>query len=47
MSALHLIQTVERRSGRGQQIAAKLMADQKLAESIDHGIRERYETGVD
>ena len=47
MSALHLIQAVERRSCRGRQIAVKLMADQKLAESIDHGIRESYETGID
>ncbi len=47
MSALHPVQTVERQSGRGQQIAAKLMADQKLAERIDHGIRESYETGID
>lgn len=47
MSPLHPIQTVERRSGRGRQIAAKLKADQKLAESIDHGIRESYETGID
>ena len=47
MSALHLIETVERRSGQGRQIAAKLKADQKLAESVDHGIRESYETGID
>lgn len=47
MSPLHPIQTVERRSGRGRQIAAELKADQKLAESIDHGIRESYETGID
>lgn len=47
MSPLHPIQTVERRSGRGRQVAAKLKADQKLAESIDHGIRESYETGID